>query len=115
MYGATFGQQSKHLRLWIEEDVASGPKPAKLDFIVSVMFWIAVPYLSQARSSRRALHAAVALGRWYFANMCVHVRSAGCVRPPVAQPGSLRHRHMHCVDDVRPFGTLMLYHNAWQA
>ena len=50
MYGATFGQQSKHLRLWIQEDMASGPKPAKLDFIVSVMFWIAVPYVSQARS-----------------------------------------------------------------
>ena len=61
MYGATFGQQTKHLREWIEADEAAGPKPVKLDYILSVMFWIAVPYVSQASigilsCSRRGLH-----------------------------------------------------------
>ena len=48
MYGALFRQQTQHLRQWIEADEASGPKPVKLDFIVSVMFWTPTPYVSQA-------------------------------------------------------------------
>ncbi len=71
MYGATFGQQSKHLRLWIEEDEASGPKPAKLDFMVSVMFWIALPYVSQVSNSCSML----ARDCWHCA---VHVHRLGC-------------------------------------
>ena len=49
MYGALFGQQTKHLRQWIDADVAAGPQPVKLDYMVSVMFWTAVPYVPQVR------------------------------------------------------------------
>ena len=48
MYGALFKQQSRHLRQWIEDDEASGPKPVKKDFIVSVMFWTSTPFVSPA-------------------------------------------------------------------
>ncbi len=58
MYGALFRQQSQHLRQWIEDDEASGPKAVKLDFIVSVMFWTATPYVSQASTN---MHRAACL------------------------------------------------------
>jgi hypothetical protein len=54
MYGPTFEQQGEHLRRWIEEDEASGPRPTKLDFIVSVMFWSIEADCPQASTCRKA-------------------------------------------------------------
>ncbi len=58
MYGALFKQQARHLRQWIEDDEASGPKPVKQDFIVSVMFWTSTPSVSPVSTG---LHRAACL------------------------------------------------------
>jgi hypothetical protein len=58
MFGSTFPQQTKHLRWWIVADAATGPGPAKLDFIVSVMFWETGPSCPQASSYCSVPHIA---------------------------------------------------------